>query len=88
MYLGILNEKIYDICSDLKHKRDASIDNKDYLDLPRGNWYIGDTWDSEKNLSLKDSPQRFIGPEKTELEKLKERIVKIETKLEDREVKD
>ncbi len=80
MKIGIKEGKIYDICSKLTHghKRDDSIPDKDYLDLPMGDWIVGDTWDFEKNISLKDSPQRFIEPEPTELELLKKRVEALE----------
>ena len=78
MKLGIKNGKIYDICSDLRNKRDDSISDKDYLDLPIGDWEIEDIWDFEKNESLKDSPIRFIEKEKTELEI---RIDDLETRI-------
>ena len=41
----------------------------------------GDTWDIEHNCSLKDSPKRLEGSEKTEIEELKERIEKLEEVL-------
>ena len=47
-----------------------------------GDWYIGDSWDGEK--SLKDSPQRFEEPLKTEqdlkIEELEARILALEKK--------
>lgn len=61
MKLGILDGKIWDICSRLDggHKRDDLIPDKDYLDLPMKDWVIGDTWDFTENKSLKDSPLRL-----------------------------
>lgn len=47
-------------------------------------WFIGDTWDFEKNISLKDSPRRFEKKPKSTLElkieKLELRIIKLEGK--------
>ena len=84
MKLGIKDGKIYDICSDLRNKRDDSISDKDYLDLPIGDWEIKDTWDFEKNESLKDSPIRYIEKPKSDLElrmeEVEERIKKLEGK--------
>ena len=68
MYVGMKEGKIWDVCSRLKYKRDDSIPEKEYLDLPMGDWVIGDTWDFEKRESLKDAPKRFEDPEKTVLE--------------------
>jgi len=82
MYIGIRNGKIYDVCSELVNKRDNSIEDKDYLDLKMGGWVIGDSWDSEKNISLKDSPQRFEERPKSELELLKEKVEKLEKRFE------
>lgn len=84
MKIGIKDGKIYDICSDLRNKRDNSIEDKDYLDLPMNDYYIGDTWDFENNISLKDSPQRFEEKPKSELElkleQLENRILELELK--------
>ena len=79
MKLGIKDSKIYDICSSLESKRDDSIDDKDYLDLPMEDWVVGDTWDFDNNISLKDSPLRFIEPQKSELEL---KIEELELRLE------
>lgn len=87
MFIGIKEGKIYDICSDLRSKRDNSIPDKDYLDLPFDNWIIGDTWDSINNISLKDSPQRFEPIPKTEIELLEEKITDLETKNTDFEAR-
>jgi len=58
MRIGIKDGKIYDICSDISHKRDDTIKDEDYLDLPKGDWRIDDTWNSKKNISLKDALRR------------------------------
>jgi len=82
MKLGIKDGKIFDICSELSYKRgDSNIPDEDYLDFPIGDWFIGDTWDFNNNISLKDSPKRFEEPPKSELELVKERISEIEKKL-------
>ena len=80
--IGIKDNKIYDVCNDLRSKRDDSIPDKDYLDLPFDNWFIGDTWDFENNVSLKDSPKRFEEPPKTRLDLIEEKLLEIEKKLE------
>jgi len=82
MKIGIKNNKIYDICSELINKRDNSIPDKEYLDLPMEDWFIGDTWDSKSDISLKDSPQRFEERPKSELELLQERVLQLEQKVE------
>ena len=87
MFIGIKEGKIYDICSDLRSKRDNSIPDKDYLDLPFDNWIIGDTWDSINNISLKDSPQRFEPIPKTEIELLQEKNAEFETRIAELEAK-
>ena len=78
MKLGIKDGKIWDVCSDLRNKRDDSIPDKDYLNLSRGDWFIDDTWDFEKNESLRDSPKRFEEKPKTVLEL---KIEEIESRL-------
>ena len=78
MFVGIKNGKIHDICSDLRHKRDDSISDKDYLNVENDNLCINDTWDFKNNKSLKDSPQRFIEPKPTELELLQEKTQSLE----------
>jgi len=84
MKIGIKEGKVWDICSDIKYKRDDSVLDKDYLDLPMEDWIVGDTWDFEKNTSLKDSPQRFEEKPKSELElkieELEARILELESK--------
>jgi len=58
-YIAIKDGKIYDICSNLKNKRDDTIRDEDYkLLLLDGSWVIGDSWDSENDTSLTDSPLR------------------------------
>ncbi len=60
MYIGIKDNKIHDICSDIKWKRDNSIKDEAYLDLKINvhNIMIGDTWDSQNNVNLEDSVHR------------------------------
>jgi polyhydroxyalkanoate synthesis regulator phasin len=78
MYIHLDNDgKIDDICSRLDggHKRSEDFLDEDYIIIKNEkNLRIGDTWDFENECSLKDSPQRFIVPEKSELELLKEDI--------------
>jgi len=81
MKLGIKDNKIHDICSDLRSKRDNSISDNNYLDLPFDDWFIGDTWDFENNISLKDSPKRFEESPKSRLELLEESVTEIKKKL-------
>jgi len=84
MKLGIKEGKIWDVCSDLRYKKDDSIPDKDYLDLLMGDWKIGDTWDFKTNESLKDSLQRFEEKPKTvlelKIEELEARILELESK--------
>jgi len=87
MKIGIKNNKIWDICSELINKRDDSIPDIDYLDLEMGDWFIGDNWDSKNNISLKDSPKRFEKPPKSELELLEEKVLQLEQKIEKLEKK-
>jgi len=90
MFVGIKDGKIFDICSDLKNKRTADdgiylsqneLDSIVYKELEFTDFYIGDTWDSQINISLKDAPQRFIIPEKTDFELLQEKIDDLEARL-------
>jgi len=81
MYIGIKDGKIWDICSELKYKRDNSINDKDYLDLPMGDWLIDDTWDSINNISLNDAPIRTAPKSKTELELLQETVQDLEARI-------
>lgn len=82
MYVGIKDNRIWDICSDLRSKRtDFNLPIEVYLDLPMGDRVVGDTWDSKNNVSLKDSPRRFIEPPKSEFELLQEKTIELEKKL-------
>ncbi|KKN90799.1 hypothetical protein LCGC14_0223820 [marine sediment metagenome] len=85
MKLGIKDGKIHDICSKLINKRDNSIDDKDYLDLPMGDWVSYDSWDSINNISLKDSPNRNIIPQKTpeqiKIEELEAKNIDLEARI-------
>ena len=85
MKLGIKDGKIWDICSDLRNKRDNSILDIDYLDLPRGDWVTGDTF--LNNISLKDSPIRLIEKPKSELELLREEMEVLKNRIKDLEEK-
>ena len=87
MKLGIKDGKIYDICSELINKRDNSINDKDYLDLPMDDWCIGDSINSDGSNHLKDSPIRSIPPPKTELELLQEKNAEFETRIAELEAK-
>lgn len=86
MKLGIKDNKIWDVCSDLRNKRDDSLPDKNYLDLPMNDWIIGDSWDVKNKVSLKDAPIRFEEKPKTEIEL---RLEAIELKVEklEKEVK-
>jgi len=84
MKIGIKDGKIWDICSKLSIKRDNSIPDKDYLDIPMGDFIVEDTWIDETKTSLKDSPQRFVAEKKTSLEL---RIETLENKVESLETK-
>ena len=59
-YIGLIDGKIYDICSDLINKRGNLIKDENYIiqEVGGGDYFIGDTWDFDNNTSLKDSPQR------------------------------
>jgi len=87
MYVGIKDGKIYDVCSNLKSKRDNSISDLDYLDLPIKDWQIDDTWNFETNESNKDSFRRSEKPPKTELELLREEMDNLKSRLSLLEVK-
>lgn len=83
MYIGILDGKVYDICSNLRHKRDNNIDDKDYLEIEKKDIYIDDTW--ENNTSLKDShfrtdpmPDNMKSKLELKLEELELKIKKLE----------
>ena len=80
--IGIKDAKIYDVCSKLVHKRDNSIPDKNYLDLPIKDFVIGDTWNFETNESNKDSSIRFEPKPKSELELLQEQVEILKLKVE------
>jgi len=94
MYYGIRNEKVWDVCGDLRNKRTAEdgvllipkeLEQIQYLNLILEDVFVGDSWDFVNNINLKDSPQRFVIPEKSEIEKklieLEDRIKKLEEKV-------
>lgn len=90
MYIHIDNDgKINDICSRLDggHKYSEDFLDEDYIQTNDNDIRIEDTWDFENNISLKDSPQRFIEPEPTELEILKEKYDKLENRIQQLESK-
>jgi len=90
MYIGIRNNKVWDICDPIRNKRmidDGIPLTKEELNEVRyffvkkpGDIVIGDTW--ENDISLKDSPLR-IKPErkKSRYELLEARIKKLEGRL-------
>lgn len=82
IYIGIKDGKIWDLCSELVSKRtDFNLPVKDYLFMEMGDFVIGDSWDSEKKESLKDSPKRFEEPPKSKFELLKEKVLQLEQDL-------
>lgn len=81
MYIGIKNDKVFDIVSDLRYKRDPDDNDVKYIECVWDNIFINDTW--KDGISLKDSPYRTPSPaEKTELElkieELEARIIELE----------
>jgi len=96
MLIGIKDNKIFDICSDLKNKRIADdgiylsqneLDSIVYIELEFNDFYIGDSWDTQNNINLKDSPQRFVVPKKSELELLRDEIEDLKSRLTIQEAK-
>lgn len=76
------DNKIIDKCSGLFCRiPNPDIPDSMYFETDKKDLRIGDTWDSENNISLKDSPKRFEVPPKTELELLKEEVSEIKKKL-------
>lgn len=80
MFIGIKDKKVFDICSDLRHKRDPNDVTVKYIESKEGNIFIDDTWEPNH---LADSPQRIpIAPEKSplelKLEALEARLDKLE----------
>lgn len=77
-FIGILEGKVFDICSDLVNKRTRDngielskeeLEKIRYLETKENDIVIGDSWDFVNNISLKDSPKRIpIIPEKSEIE--------------------
>jgi len=57
VHVGIKDGKIWDICSNLKNKRDDSIADEDYVTINKSDIRIGDTWLNGE--SLKDAPSRL-----------------------------
>ena len=85
MYIGIKDGKVFDICSDLRNKRDNTIEDDDYLEIDNShNIVVEDTWDSQNNVSLQDAPSRTAPPKKTtlelRLEQMEAKILKLEIK--------
>lgn len=81
MFIGIKDGKIWDMTSLLCNKRDDSIPDDEYLYLENRGYLPEDTWDFEKNVSLRDSPFRFQKRPKTELELLKEEIQQLKDEI-------
>lgn len=85
VYIGIRDKKIWDMCSELESKRtDFNLPIEKYLFLEINDYFVGDTWNFEKNISLKDSPKRFEKPKKTDLElqlkSIESRLLELEKK--------
>jgi len=82
IYIGIKDGKIWDICGMLESKRtDFDLPEVNYLNLDMNDFVIGDTWDFEKNESLKDAPKRFEPKPKTQLELMQEEIDDLKVRL-------
>jgi len=80
MYIGIKDGKIFDIVSDLRHKRDINDKTVKYIEMEMGDIFIGDSW--ENNTNLKDSPQRLISiPEPKDNLELEEIIKDLEARI-------
>lgn len=86
-YIGIIDGKIADVCSDLVNSNyDTEI--VDYIEVSQynqqGKCLPKDTWDSLNNVSLTDAPIRTAPKEKTPLElKIEELEARIQV-LEDK----
>ncbi len=100
MFYGIKEEKIWDVCSKMINKRtkDNGIPTvaEFYIEIDDGSYIPGDSYNDITKEISKDSPQRFIEPEKTseqlrldDLETknidLEARIAVLESKIEAKE---
>ena len=87
MFIGIKDGKIWDMCSRIENKRNVdSIPDNEYIyvEEPKVRYYVDDTWDFIKKVSLLDSPRRDIPPDKTPEELIAEleiRLVSAEEKI-------
>lgn len=84
-FIGVKNGKIWDICSDLRNKRDDSIPNEDYIDVESTNdMSIDDTWDNSGKTNIPDAPRR-TAPRVKSAQELK--IEELEAKIIDQELR-
>ncbi len=76
--IALKNGKVWDMCSKVIYKKtvDSLFDN-DYFKIDEKDIVVGDKWDSEKGISLKDSILREVLIEKS----IEERLEVIETIL-------
>jgi len=81
LYIAIENGKICDAVTELINKGRLDISNEDYIEVKGdiGDFLIGDTYDTIKKVSLKDSP--FRKPSKSSKSKLDLRIEVLEKQV-------
>ncbi len=78
MNIALKNGKIWDMCSKLVNKRTFEfLDDEKYFITNEKDIVVGDEWDFNEGISLKDSPLRNVVVEKS----LKQRIKDVETIL-------
>lgn len=86
MFIGIIDGKVVDVCSDLINSNyDPEVET--YLDIEDekySNIFPGDTWDFDNNVSLKDAPQRTAQRVKSAQEL---KIEQLEAKLASQELR-
>ena len=97
-YIGIRNGKVWDITGKTLRNTRKAEDGIDltpeelaeivYIQTDIRDIMVGDTWDNEKEINLKDSPQRFIEPEPDPFEILQEKVNQLEARIQELESKE
>lgn len=78
MYIALKENKIWDKCSELQYKRVIdSLDDSEYFKTNEKDTVVGDRWNFNEGISLKDSVLRVVVVEKS----LEQRIKDVETIL-------
>ena len=81
MNYGIKDNKIFDKCTELENKRDPNDKEVIYIEEDLFDVWIGDSYNLDTKVLLKDSPARTEIPQKTKMDLLEERIEELEKQL-------